>query len=205
MSVLFTTSRSLRRANPQNISLFICDIQEVFRPLIYNYNAVIQNTEYLNKVCNLLNIPAVITEQYPRAFGSTVPEITRYESTKVYAKTQFSMVIPEIRSEILSDRKQVILCGIESHVCVQQTTLDLLAEDHDVFLVCDAVSSQRPYDRTVALNRLKEAGAILTTAESIIFDLMRDAKHPNFKQVSNLIKLQKDVVGSNLFDNDRQL
>ncbi len=65
--------------------------------------------------------------------------------------------------------------------------------------------SHRPYDRTVALNRLKEAGAILTTAESMIFDLMRDAKHPNFKQVSNLIKLQKDVVGSNLFDNDRQL
>lgn len=94
-----------------------------------------------------------------------------------------------------------MLCGIEGHVCVQQTTLDLLAEDFDVFLICDATSSQRPYDRTIALNRLKEAGAILTTTESIIFDLMRDAKHPNFKQISTLIKKQKEVPGINLFDN----
>ena len=99
----------------------------------------------------------------------------------------------------------MILCGIESHVCVQQTALDLLREEYDVFLVCDAVSSQRPYDRTVAINRLREAGAVLTTTESIIFDLMRDAKHPNFKAISGLIKKQKEVPDVHLFDNSQFL
>jgi isochorismate hydrolase len=97
------------------------------------------------------------------------------------------------------------LCGIEGHVCVQQTALDLLREEYEVFLVCDAVSSQRPYDRTVALNRLRDAGAILTTTESIIFDLMRDAKNPQFRTISGMIKKAKEVPDVHLFDSQNTL
>eukprot|EP01040_Poterioochromonas_malhamensis_P010501 gene10501-11432_t len=198
-------SNSLKRASADSAVLFICDVQEVFRPVIHNMPAVIHNTEYLNSVCHLLNVPAVITEHYAKAFGKTVSEITAHPTTKVIQKTQFSMMVPELRAELPPTRKQIILCGIETHVCVQQTTLDLLREEYDVFVVCDAVSSQRPYDRTVALNRLGAAGAILTTAESLIFDLMKDAKHPNFKQISGLIKRQKDTPGANLFDHQTTL
>lgn len=98
---------SLKRANLAQMNFFICDIQEVFRPLIYNMPAVIHNAEFLNKVCSILQIPTYVTEQYPKAMGSTVPEITRTEGMKIFPKTQFSMMIPELRAELSSTRKQV--------------------------------------------------------------------------------------------------
>jgi len=139
----FRLAKSLARPVASNATLFICDVQERFRPLIHNMETVIAKTEYLNKVCNKLDIPCFITEQYPKALGVTVPDITKFPTTKVYPKMKFSMVNPEVKAEFLAERKQVILVGIESHVCVLQTAFDLLEEDIQVFLVCDAVSSQR--------------------------------------------------------------
>lgn len=103
----FRVAKNLARPIPGNTSLFICDIQDRFRPLIHKMETVIHKAEHLNKVCNKLDIPCVITEQYRKAFGATVPEITRFPTTKIYEKTKFSMVSPEIRSEFLTSRKQV--------------------------------------------------------------------------------------------------
>jgi isochorismate hydrolase len=156
---------SLKRVTADNTTLFLCDIQEGFRNVIHNMPAVIANGEFLNNACNILNVPAVITEHYPKALGSTCKELVQHPTTKIYSKTFFSMMIPELKADLAaSSRKQVrifdvsvcllillffvllpqiILCGIESHVCVLQTTLDLLQDEYDVFIVCDAVSSQR--------------------------------------------------------------
>lgn len=198
-------TRQLARLLPssQSSALLICDIQERFRPLTFNMRTVIDKAELLNRVCNVLEIPAIISEQNPRALGTTVPEITKFPTTFTYEKSKFSMYTDELATQ-LDSKRQVILVGIEAHVCVLQTALDLLAQDVDVFVVCDAVSSQRPYDRTVALQTLKEAGARLTTTESVVFALMRDAKHPKFREISGMIK-EHNASAANEFASDKQL
>jgi hypothetical protein len=98
---------ALKRANVETSTLFLCDIQETFRPLIHNMPAMIHNSELLNSVCNVLNVPCVITEQYPKALGKTVPEITIHSNTKLITKTFFSMMVPELKAEIAPERKQV--------------------------------------------------------------------------------------------------
>lgn len=136
-----------------------------------------------------LNIPIVITEQYPRGLGRLVPEL-QFTGSQIYEKTKFSMWTEEIQE--LPHLKQkdtpIILCGIETHVCVQQTALDLLAEGFHVHIVADAVSSSRSYDRQIALERLRNSGAFVTTYESLLLELVRDASSPQFKFVSGLIK-----------------
>jgi len=181
--------------------LFICDIQELFRPLIFKSATVIDRTSLLTKVSRTLDIPIVVTRQYPKVFGATCLEI-QAELDKVkdkamvadFAKTQFSMLTPEVREHCatLADREKVIMCGIESHVCLLQTALDLLDSGREVHVVCDAASSQRAHDRTVAMKRLESAGCIMTTSESVIFDLLKDSTHPNFKAISAMIKAHQN-------------
>ena len=190
--------RKISRIDPFRAVLLICDVQTKFQPLIYRSASVINRCALLNNVANALNIPVIVTEQYPKAFGVTVPEISLTATdTKVFAKRKFSMLTDEASTHLYSlDRRQIILCGVEAHVCVQQTAFDLLELDYDVHVVCDAVSSQRSYDRTVALDRMKGAGTLLTTAESLVFELMKDSEHPQFKTISQVVKT------SNLLDNE---
>ena len=96
----------------------------------------------------------------------------------------------------------MILCGVESHICVMQTALDLLERDYQVHIVCDAVSSQRPHDRAVALERLKSFGAIMGTTETLLFDLMATSEHPNFKEISGLIKTYKETYPDEFRDDN---
>ena len=128
--------------------LFVCDIQEVFRNRAFQGDALISRTVFLNEAIQKLKIPRIISEQYPEKLGSTVPEISKLSSIEspcyVYPKTKFSMINENVL-KFMSDqqRNQVIICGIEAHVCVTQTCLDLLESNHDVFLIADATSSQR--------------------------------------------------------------
>lgn len=184
---------NVRRANIAHCVLLICDIQDKFSPLIHRGATVITRATLLNDAAKVLNIPVVITEQYPKAFGSTVPELVVHPgSTQVFQKRRFSMltddVVPALDvwrptswSETPEQRYQYILCGVEAHVCVQQTVLDLLARRHsdnigpgDVFLVCDAVSSQRPHDRAVALARMRDAGRCAILRCAIVLPLLID-------------------------------
>jgi hypothetical protein len=187
----FLASTLLPRLVASNTVLFVCDIQERFRPIIHNYQTVIDKTAFMYKISALLDIPCIITEQAPKALGHTCEEISSIArpTTKVFEKKQFSMLTPEVSAHFDSlKRKQVIMCGIEAHVCVQQTTLDLLQSGFDVHIICDAVSSSRQYDRAIAMKRMTDSGAVASSAESSIFDLMRSAEHPNFKEISALIK-----------------
>ncbi|MEE6483202.1 hypothetical protein FKM82_013466 [Ascaphus truei] len=136
-----------------------------------------------------LEIPVIVTEQYPKGLGPTVPELGA-DGLKKYSKTCFSMLTPEVEGELQSipDLHSVILCGIETQACIMSTTLDLLDKGLDVHVVADACSSRSQVDRLIALSRMRQSGAFLTTSEGVILQLLRDAAHPKFKEVQKIIK-----------------
>lgn len=175
---------------PCKTVFFMCDIQERFRPAILHFDAVIENARRLAAASHILGIPLVVTEQYPKGLGKTVSEISIDHAIGVFEKTKFSMVISDV--EVLlhahPEFRQIVLFGAETHVCVQQTVLDLLKRDLEVFLVADASSSRSNADRSFALQRLREAGAIVTTTESVLFQLTADKNHAKFKEIQTLVK-----------------
>eukprot|EP00386_Alphamonas_edax_P009127 GDKI01030033.1.p1 GENE.GDKI01030033.1~~GDKI01030033.1.p1 ORF type:complete len:152 (-),score=43.21 GDKI01030033.1:16-471(-) len=133
---------------------FCCDIQERFRAVIHQMPHVIHTGKIMAHASRIMEIPLLVTEQYPKALLKTVAEIPVEHGT-VFEKTKFSMLTEEVTKHILSDelkdRKSVVLFGIETHVCVQQTALDLLQLGYNVHILTDGVSSQRPLDRATAL------------------------------------------------------
>ena len=149
----------------------------------------------------LLNIPIFVTTQNASRLGATVPEITSLlppHTAQEIDKTAFSMLVPELQSQLSSltktpaEKISVFLVGIETHICVTQTTLDLLAGGHKVYILADGVSSCNASERPIALNRLAREGAVVTTSESLLFELVGDAKDENFKAVSVLVKEMKE-------------
>eukprot|EP00922_Rhytidocystis_sp_ex-Travisia-forbesii_P041497 GHVS01061981.1.p1 GENE.GHVS01061981.1~~GHVS01061981.1.p1 ORF type:complete len:237 (+),score=17.82 GHVS01061981.1:168-878(+) len=183
-----TTMAASRLVSDQSL-FFCCDIQERFRTLILRMPHVVHTAHAMTQASRILDIPVVVTEQNPRALLPTVSELDISNAFKV-DKTHFSMMVPQVVDFIrkVPSRQSVVLFGIEAHVCIQQTTLDLLEDGYSVHLVCDGISSQRSLDRSTALLRLQQAGAHLTTSESVLFELMRDSTHPQFKAISALMK-----------------
>ncbi|XP_069596821.1 isochorismatase domain-containing protein 2 [Ranitomeya imitator] len=169
--------------------LFLCDMQEKFRHSISFFNQIVSVSARILQTAKILEIPVVVTEQYPRGLGLTVPELGT-DGIKKYTKTCFSMLTPEVEDELKSipERRSVILCGIETQACIMSTTLDLLEKGFDVHVVADACSSRSQVDRFVALSRMKQSGAFLTTSEGVILQLLQDAAHPKFKEVQKIIK-----------------
>ncbi|KAI8997793.1 Isochorismatase-like protein [Pilobolus umbonatus] len=178
---------------PETTALFICDIQERFKGLIWQYPSVISVAGKMIKGSKILDIPVVVTEQYPKAFGRTVEELDVTGATITEEKTKFSMFSPKVTS-LLEERKvkSVILLGIESHVCVLQTALELLDNNYDVHVLADGVSSQNFSEIDIAISRMKSAGAVITTSESALFQLVQDAQNSKFKSISTLIKEYKE-------------
>jgi nicotinamidase-related amidase len=187
---------ALARPTPANTVLLLCDIQEKFRPLIWKFPAVVASAQALTRACASLGVRAVTTEQNPARLGGTVAELRALlpATAPVFGKTKFSMLTAEVDAALAGGGggggsgggapvEHVVLCGIESHVCVFQTAMELLQRRVQVHVVVDGVSSQRRGDRAVALSSLAAAGAALTTTEAIIFQLLGDAAHPSFKEV----------------------
>lgn len=204
------------KLQPSTTAFFLCDIQERFRPLMYNSETIITTSQYLTSVATSLSIPIVATQQYTKVFGPTVTDcfangkdgmdqlLKNGEqigdsgdnsntgcALKIFEKKRFSMLTDEVtdyycNTDLMKGRDNVVLFGIEAHVCVQQTCLDLIEMGKNVHIVVDCISSQQGYDREVALKRMENAGALLTTAQSLAFMLMGSADHPNFKEVSKL-------------------
>ncbi|GAB5581526.1 isochorismatase domain-containing protein 2 isoform X2 [Prionailurus iriomotensis] len=197
---------NLGRVLPGSSILFLCDMQEKFRHVAYFPQIVSVAARMLKaQVARLLEVPAVLTEQYPEGLGPTVPELGA-EGLRPLAKTCFSMV-PAVQQE-LDTRPQlrsVLLCGIETQACIlplflsgvevaldmsrpQNTTLDLLDRGLQVHVVVDACSSRSQVDRLVALARMRQSGAFLSTSEGLILQLVGDAAHPQFKEIQKIIK-----------------
>lgn len=192
MSVANGGRRLVGKLRPESTVFLLCDIQERFRPLTWRGETIINTSRYMTSVAKALEVPVLITQQYTKVFGNTVrdcfanpdEDLARYP---VFEKKKFSMCTDELSTHLDGlNRESVILFGIEAHVCVQQTCLDLLEQGKDVHVIVDAVSSQQPFDRNIALQRMSQAGAFLTTAQSAAFMLMQSADHSNFKTVSKL-------------------
>jgi len=183
------------RIRPHSTAFFLCDVQDRFRDLISFFPSVIHVGSTMVKAADTLKIPVIVTEQNPRALGKTISEID-ISSAKKFDKMKFSMVIPEVEAWLNEKKPEtVIVCGIEAHVCVLQTTFDLIERGIDVHVLVDGVSSQRPSDRLVAFERMKQAGCFLTTMESILLQMLGSADHPNFKPISNLLKVKPPPSG----------
>ncbi len=153
---------------------------------------IYRNLGLLLEVAKLLGVPAAATEQYPRGLGSTVPAIAARlpEDTRLFAKTSFSCCGAEgfVAGLDIDKRPQLVLAGMESHVCVLQTALDLSSRGFQVFVAEDAVCSRNPENHRNAMDRLRHAAVTVTNTESVIFEWLRDAKHEKFKAVSALLK-----------------
>ena len=167
--------------------LLIIDVQDKLVSMLDDEN-VKKDSIKLAKTASILNIPTVITEQYPKGLGSTIEEIKEVLPNAEYIeKTTFSAFKEDDVKKLLS-QKQVIIFGIETHICVLQTAMDLLNEGYEVFLVQNACGSRNEENKQVALRRLIQAGVQIVTTEMVIFELLESSKHPNFKEVQALIK-----------------
>ncbi|ODV92341.1 hypothetical protein CANCADRAFT_30519 [Tortispora caseinolytica NRRL Y-17796] len=181
--------------------LFVCDIQQALRQSIYSCETVITQTCKLLDAAEIFGWSVIATTQKKRALGETVPEILEkpaFKRAEINSdKTLFSMMIPEVK-EIVQPDDTVIIAGVESHVCVLQTVLDLCRSNIKVYVCADAVSSGNRGEIPIALRRMASAGAIVSTSDSVMFELLKDASHPNFKQMSQLIKTNLSSTGEAL-------
>ena len=152
--------------------------------------AVIQNCSRLAQTANLLEVPVIATEQYPQALGETSADIAQYLlAKKPIAKTAFSAYAePKFKSKLQRDKSQIVLVGLEAHICVLQTALDLIAQGKQVFVVADAIISRQPENKANALARLASAGCIVTNTESVVFEWLGNANQEAFKAISKLMK-----------------
>jgi len=189
----------MKFANP---ALFICDIQEKFRNAIHEYSNVVLTTQKMLKASQILSIPVFATTQLRGKLGNTDPllNLDLYKPRAHVDKSIFSMWIPEVMEAVAKTygekKMQVVVVGIESHICVTQTTLDLLQAGHDVYVLADGVSSCNREEVPIALARLRAEGARITTSESWIYEFMRDASIPEFKSIASLVKDTKDSTKS---------
>jgi nicotinamidase-related amidase len=171
--------------------LVVVDVQERFRTVQENFDSMLTGVVRLVRAFGALELPILVTEQYPKGLGHTVEELRdALGETAVDTKTCFSSCGSDEFSKRLDGlgRTMVLVCGIETHVCVSQTVHDLLSKDFSVHVAVDAVESRKAIDRDVALRRMERAGATLTTSEAACFELLRDARHPKFKEVQALFK-----------------
>lgn len=175
-----------------NSLLLVVDLQEKLLRAQPKSRKIVERAAILCEAARALEIPTVVTEQYPKGLGETTPDlkIKLDLSTKFFEKTAFSCFQEEGFAETLkaSGKKQIIICGIEAHVCVCQTVNDLLHAGYEVHLVQDAIGSRDKYEYKKGVARMIQDGAVSTCVEMVIFELLKTSKHPKFKEVQSLIK-----------------
>ena len=176
----------------ENSLLVIVDVQQKLMNVMNENAACLGRVRLLANACSLMDVPCIVTEQYPKGLGPTVDAVREIlkENTPFIEKSAFSCCgADEFNQKILeADRKNIILCGVESHVCVLQTAVALLNKGYNVTLAADAVSSRNENDKMTALAYMRHAGISVLSTESIIFALLKDSRHPAFKAVSALLK-----------------
>ena len=179
------------RITKDNTAAVIIDIQERLYPHMYNREELERNVGILISGLHILKVPLLITEQYSKGLGKTIPAISeRLENFEPIEKISFSCCDDSrfLKELNMLNKKFVILAGIETHVCVLQTVLDLIDSGFHPVLVEDCVSSRKENDKKIAVERIRSEGAIITTYESILLELCRVAGTETFKQISGLIK-----------------
>jgi nicotinamidase-related amidase len=172
-------------------ALVLIDFQERLFPSVYEHQRVLMRIELLLLAAKLLQIPLVLTEQYPKGLGGTIDEIRKaLPQVRPVEKISFSCVAaPGFMDQLFSlNRDQIVLAGIETHICVAQTALDLVSRGENVFVVADATAARRPLDAQTALQRLDRLGLTITTAEAVVFEWLRKAGTEEFKSIQPRLK-----------------
>ena len=179
------------RLNAHETMVMAVDFQERLMPVIADSDAVLSRARLLLEGLNLLHIPMLVTRQYPKGLGDTVPFIREMtEGAPVLDKTHFGAcddpaVLDAVRAV---DRKNVIICGAEAHICVLQTVMGLQAAGFQAVLVEDCVGSRQARDKETGLKRAMQEGALITSCEAVLFELLAEAGSDTFKQISRLVK-----------------
>jgi len=175
------------RLDPGRAALVVVDVQDGFRPAIPGFDRIAAAAATMVRGAAAMDVPIVVTEQYPKGLGATVPEVADALPAGVepLPKTVFSAASADGFG--LRGREQAIVCGIEAHVCVNQTVLELLDGGIEVHVVTDAVGSRSPADRELGIAKAERAGAWPTSVETALFELLGDAGSDRFKQVQGLV------------------
>jgi nicotinamidase-related amidase len=182
---------TLRRITRTGAGLVVIDVQERLLPVIFEKERVVENAVRLLKGAAALGLPIIVTEQYRKGIGPTVPEITgAIAEFAPFEKLAFSACgapgfLEALAAKGLTD---LALCGIEAHVCVCQTCLELLDRGFRCFVVADAISSRTPANHQLAVERMRQAGAVIVSTEMLLFELLERAGTPEFKQILALVK-----------------
>ncbi len=172
-------------------SLAIVDVQGKLAQLMYDKEQLFKNIQILIKAAKILGIPIIWCQQSPQSLGPTVPQIAELlDGCQPINKASFSCCgHDEFNSKLDSlNRRQILLCGIETHICIYQTALDLSQREYDVEIIADAVSSRTLANKQIALAKLQASGINISSVEMSLFELLKTAEHPQFKQVAKLIK-----------------
>ncbi|NLE26265.1 MAG: hydrolase [Clostridiaceae bacterium] len=179
------------RLKKEDAILVIIDFQEKLMPAIKDNEEISRSVEILIKGCRIMGVPIIVTQQYTKGLGDTIPSIKEAigDQTAI-EKTSFSCCGETVFSERLIEiqQKSVIIAGVEAHICVQQTVLDLLEKGYKVFIAADCIGSRKEIDKEIALRRMENSGAVVTTGEAVLFELCGGAKTEGFKEISKLVK-----------------
>jgi nicotinamidase-related amidase len=169
----------------ENSILLVVDVQERLLPHIHGWQVLLDNVTWLVRVAGKIGVPIMVTEQYPKGLGHTDTDLAKLFKGAITEKSHFSCAgagcLPGLTG---SDRQQIVICGIESHVCVLQTALELCWQGKDVFVVADSVGSRDPENKALALERMRVHGIEVVAREMVAFEWLRQAGTPLFKEVS---------------------
>jgi nicotinamidase-related amidase len=172
----------------ERAALVVIDVQEAFRKALPDFDDVAAATAKLVEGAKAMEVPVIVSEQYPKGLGETVPEVAEHlpEGTVPLDKVRFSAA--EADGFDLGGRDQALICGVEAHVCVNQSVLDLLERGVEAHVAEDAVGSRTAENKRLGLHKMERAGAVLTSVETALFELLRGSDAPEFKRVQALVK-----------------
>jgi len=165
----------------------VVDYQEKLVPVMREKELLIYHSQILLQGLKILDVPMIITQQYTKGLGTTVEDITAAVGTEAYLEKISFSAFEQVKEQI-QGKKFVIVCGIEAHICVLQTVIDLASAGYIPVVVEDCISSRKKYDKKIALERMKQEGAMITTTESLLFELLREAGTDTSKKIQRLIK-----------------
>lgn len=175
---------------PAQSTLIVIDVQERLLPVMQEADLLITNIQKLLDGATILGVNTILTEQYPKGLGPTTTKLNIIQSTPILQKDSFSCLAQPVFKEILGNNpdQHLIICGIESHICVLKTALEAKEQGYTVHVVADAVSSRTVENKSLALERMRQSGIFITSVEMILFMLMECAGTDQFKSISKLIK-----------------
>ena len=183
-------SHSFKRKFPIKNALLLIDIQEKIIAPIKNKDSIIKNIQKLLNAYQILDEDIFVSEQNPLKLGKTIPTLLPKISFNKIQKMDFSLASKKDFLDELNNKKitNLIVCGFETHICIQQSVLEFLQKGYEVLVICDAMGSRNNLDHEISLQRMLHKGAIITTTESIIFEICKTSDRKEFKEIRNIIK-----------------